>query len=144
METSPVSDSTAPWHEVFYHAAGKYVCRSWEHWESGNIVASWKETIPARLAYLCDVVLDIVVIPFYLVQFLFAAVKGLLTWNWETMRTTRHDLFKKTNHFFLSFFGCLFSPAIAYRYRDANLTPYIIAARIAVILAGITYLALRK
>lgn len=143
METSSASDST-PWHEVFYQIACECVCQSWEHWEAGNISASWRATIPARLAYLCDVVVDVVVIPFYLVQFLFSASKGIFTWNWESTRPVRHDLLKKTNHLFLSFFGTLCSPAIAYRYRDANLAPYIIAARIVVILAGITYFAFRR
>lgn len=135
---------TAPWHETFYHFAGEWVQKSWTHWDEGRIVESWKDTIPARFSYLCDSIFDIIITPFYLIGCTFGIVKGVVTCNWELFHSYRKNLMGKANHLILSSIGFSLSPALAYKFRDANLALYVVALRIIVIFAGATYFAFKK
>ena len=130
----------------FYEKASDCMAKSWEDWEKGEIVQSWGRTIPARLAYLCEAITNLVVLPFAILSVTFGALHALCTWNRksEVYLKTYAFISKTTNHLFLSTFGSLISPAITHKYRDANIAPFILAARITVITAGLLYALLRR
>lgn len=134
------------WDDKLYEFANDCVARSWQCRESGQTAESWGYTVPARLAYVCAAIVDLVVLPFALIATLFGALHALFTWDWNSpvFEETWNRVQIKSNHFFLSVCGSLISPAIAHKYRDANLLPYIVAIRIAITLGVVYYFANKK
>jgi len=129
-----------------YVTASLHMEKSWQAWESNSPLKSWGHTIPARLAYLCETVVNAVNLPFAIIAITFGSVHALCTWNRQS--TVFQDAYttisKVANRLFLSGFGALISPAVTHKYRDANITPFIIAARVVVISGGLLYAFLQK
>ncbi|NGX60176.1 MAG: hypothetical protein KR126chlam3_01342, partial [Chlamydiae bacterium] len=48
----------------FYEKANDYMIQSWKSWENGKTAKSWGYTIPARFAYLCETIINLVKLPF--------------------------------------------------------------------------------
>ena len=130
----------------FYEKANDYMINSWKSWENGKTAKSWGYTIPARFAYLCETIINLVKLPFAIIAVTFGALHALCTCNRksEIFQTTYSAISKTTNHLFLPVLGSLISPAAAHKYRDANITPYLIAARIIIISGGLFYAFMRK
>ena len=122
------------WHDTHHAFANDLMAKSWDRWKAGLTGESWGYTIPARLAYLCDAIVSLVAMPFAIIALVFGSLQAFFTWNSEPFVITKAFLYDKTNHFFLSAFGSIISPAIAHKYRDANLTPYVFALRMIVLL----------
>ncbi len=114
-----------------------------EKWDAGQKGEAWGYTIPARLAYLCDTIINLVVLPFSIIAVTVGTLHALFTWNWQSsiFQSTKSDIMERANHFFLSAFGSTISPSLAHKYRDLNIAPYIVAFRITVISAGVIYYA---
>ena len=129
-----------------YEVANDYMAKSWQSWKTGEEAKSWGYTIPARFAYLCETIINAVNLPFAIIAITFGSLHALCTWNRksEIFLDTYSAISKTANHLFLSVFGALISPAITYKYRNANITPFIIAARIIIISGGILYAFWRK
>lgn len=115
-------------------------------WNENEIGEFCKYHCKSRLFYLCSVVTNAVAFPFTAVAALFRSLYALCLCNTkeETFRTQWKYTIECSNHFFLSIIGSLFSPSIAHRYRDANLTPYVIVARITIVTGALLYYALSK
>lgn len=130
----------------FYEKASQYVMKSWEYWEKNQIGKSWAWTIPARFAYLCETIINLVILPFAITAITFGSLHALCTLNRKSKvyQTSYAFISKTSNHLFLSLFGATVSPALTHKYRDANITPFIIAARVAVVTAGFLYAFLKK
>ena len=131
------------WENALYTFANDCMATSREKWDAGQKGVAWGYTIPARLAYLCDMIINIVILPFAILAVTFGALHALCTWNRQSkhFQSTRTELMERANHFFLSLFGSIISPALAHKFRDANIAPYIVALRITVISAGALYYA---
>ena len=93
---------------------------------------------------LCHVVgtllLQVVSFPLAIIAVTYGCLVALVKWDWknETFDKSYNWIKQKTNYALLSALGIIF-PQTAYKFRDANLTPYVIALRIAVISAGCLY-----
>jgi hypothetical protein len=130
---------TVNWDDSLYHFASECMDRSLEKWKAGQFWDSWGYTLPARLAYLADSVLNCVILPFALIKFAFSLPAN---WKSENLKASYHYVKERSNHLFIALFGAVISPYLANKYRDANVAPYIIAARITVISGAILYYAL--
>lgn len=122
-----------------YTYANDCVKTSWAKWEQGRYISSLADTVPARLAYLCDLIATCVVFVFATGRLLF----GLATAAFSCGRSTSlissswKEIKETTNHFYLSLIGTAISPALAYKWRDSDIGMYIVAVRIvAVCIAG--------
>lgn len=131
------------WNTSLYNYANDCVAQSWEKWDLDQKGKSWGYVISARLAYVCDAIVNVVLLPFAIIGIIFGTVHALCTRNYqsELFQITKNNITERTNHLFLSIFGALISPAIAHRYRDANLAPYFIAFRITFLTGGLIYYA---
>ncbi len=129
---------------AFYNSANIHTAQSWELWHAKKQAQSWAHTVPARFFYLCDMIVNITALPFAIISVTFGLLHALCTLNYRspTFKATKHFIFERSSHLFLSAFGSVISPALAHKYRDANLAPYIIAFRIVVITAGALYYGL--
>jgi len=89
----------------FYEKANDYMINSWKSWEEGKVAKSWGYTIPARLAYLCETIINLVTLPFAIIGVTFGTLHALCTWNRnsEIFQTTYRAISKTTNH-------CLWQP----------------------------------
>ncbi len=123
------------WDNRLYEFANDCMVQSWDKWELREIGSSWGYTIPARLAYLCDSIVNLVVLPFAIIGITFGTLHAVFTWNRQSTvyQSALNHIIEKTSHLVLSFIGACISPAFAHRFRDANLLPYIIAFRITVL-----------
>ena len=68
---------------TFYTHANDYMDKSWEQWEKNELAASWGYSLSARLAYLADVIANVVIFPLAILRVTFGLFHGLLTWNWN-------------------------------------------------------------
>lgn len=129
---------------VFYNAANAWVHQALAESQNGQCIQSWLSTIPARLCYIADMIVDLAALPLATIGLIVGLFYATLTCNWR-QNTLLHFYYskttEKTNHFCVSCFGSLISPALAHKYRDFNVVPYIIIARIMVICAGLGYWA---
>lgn len=134
------------WDNRLYEYANDCMIKSWESWETNEGSSSWKYSASARLAYLCDMIVNLVILPFAIIGITFGSLHALFTWNWQStlFQSTKSFISKTSNHLFISLFGALVSPAIAHRYRDANLVPYIIVFRIVVVAGGVIFYLVRS
>lgn len=125
----------------FYDKASAYMKLSWASWEENKIALSWYYTGPARIAYLFETIINTVKLPFTIIGVTFGSLHALVTWNRKSpiFTQTYQEISKTANRLFLSAFGSAISPAVTHRYRDANITPFIIAARVTIISSGILY-----
>lgn len=129
------------WDNRLYEFANDCMVKSWDKWDLREIGSSWGYTIPARLAYVCDAIINLVVLPFAIIGITFGTLHALFTWNRQSpfFQATLSHITEKTNHLFLSTCGAFISPALAHRFRDANLVPYFIALRIAVLTSALIF-----
>lgn len=129
-----------------YDVASNYVVKSWECWENGEISKSWGYTIPARLAYLCETITSVVLLPFAIIRITFATFHALFTWDRksEVFQGALSGIIKVTNRLILSTVGSIISPAMAHKYRTANVAYFVVAARIVIISAGFLYWLFKK
>lgn len=134
------------WENGLYDFANHCMEVSWQKKEEGKVWESWKYTLPARVAYLADVIVNAVIVPFSLIGFLYGALHALCTWNRksEVWQNNKAFALERTNHILLSTLGFAISPSLAHKYRDANITPYVIAIRIAAIASLVAYYAIKK
>lgn len=130
----------------FYDVANSQMAQSWEKWELGEIADSWRCSISARLSYLCDMIVNLVILPFAIIAVTFGSLHALFTWDWNStfFQSTKHYITERTNHLVLSLFGSAISPALAHKYRDVNLVPYLIALRITVVVTALVVFYLKK
>ncbi|MDN3506035.1 MAG: hypothetical protein P0S96_02275 [Simkaniaceae bacterium] len=130
----------------YYEIASSHVEKSWQAWEANSSLKAWGHTIPARLAYLCESVINAVSLPFAIIAITLGSLHALCTWDRksEIFQDTYATISKVANRLFLSGFGALVSPAVTHKYRDANITPFIIAARVVVISGGLLYAFLNR
>lgn len=130
----------------FYDKASDYMLKSWQSWENGEIAKSWGYTIPARLAYLCQTIISIVLLPFEIIRITFASMVALFTWNRKAkiFQTALAGIIKTTNRLILSALGSTISPAMTHKYRTANVAYFVVAARVVVISAGFLYWLFKK
>ncbi len=135
---------TISWENAAYEKANNYMQSSETQWREGSKFESLKFSFSARAFYLADVIINTVRLPFALLETLFAVLHSCVKWNWksEYLHGSYTFLLERSNHFFLSAFGILL-PGISHTYRDANLTPYIVAARIIIISGAILYYSMR-
>lgn len=133
------------WDNRLYEHANDCMVKSMESWDAHEDSSSWKYSVSARLAYLCDMIVNLTILPLAIIGVTFGSLHALFTWNWQStvFQSTKSFITEKSNHLFISMFGAIISPAIAHRYRDANLVPYIIAARIVVITGSIIFYLVR-
>ncbi len=129
------------WDTALYSFANTCMENSWKEWEMGNLENAWGYTIPARLAYLADLVVNIVQFPFAIIAITFGSVHALCTFDYQSVvfQSAKRFIILKTNHALISAFGGAISPAVAHKYQNANLAPFVIAARITVISTGFFY-----
>lgn len=122
------------------------MAQSWENWEMGELVEAWKGSLSARLAYLCDLIVNVVMLPFAIIAVTFGSLHALLTWDWHSapFQTSKEFITEKTNHLVLSLFGSVISPSLSHKYRDVNLVPYLIALRITVIVTAFVVFYMKK
>jgi len=115
-------------------------------WEANKPLQSIGYSLSARVAYLAETTVKAVILPFAILRVTFATTLALLTWNWkgELFQSSYQFISGTSNHLFLSLFGAVISPALAHKYRDANITPFIIAARITIISGGLLYALLKR
>ncbi|MBS0629629.1 MAG: hypothetical protein JSS30_05315 [Verrucomicrobia bacterium] len=130
----------------FYDVANSHMAQSWEKWELGELGDAWKLSISARLAYLCDTIINLVALPFAIIGVTFGSFHALFTWDWNStsFQSTKYYITERTNHLVLSLFGSIISPALAHKYRDVNLVPYLIALRITVVVTALVVFYLKK
>lgn len=129
------------WDTALFEFAGSCMETSWKKWGEGEFTSSWGYTIPARLAYVASVIVNIVQFPFAIIGVTLGGLHALLTLNYksEPFQITRQFIIQKTNHALISAFGAAISPAIAHRFQNANLAPFVIAARVTVVSAALFY-----
>lgn len=133
------------WDNRLYEFANDCMVQSWDKWDLREIGSSWGYTMSARLAYVSDAIINLVILPFAIIGVTFGTLHALFTWNRQSpiFQSNLSFITQKTNHLLLSCFGAFISPALAHRFRDANLVPYVIALRIAV-LTGALILYFKK
>jgi len=133
------------WENATYEFANQCVEKSWAQWERNDLVESWGYTIPARLAYVTDLVINVAVFPLAIIRVTFGSLYAIARWDSSTheYQSGKHYIIERTNHVLLSLVGSIL-PSVAHRYRDVDLAPYVIAARIAVITWGILYYGYSK
>ena len=117
------------WDNKAYEYANECMELSWEKWEDGEIGHSWSLSFQARLAYLVDIIVDLVIFPFAVIGLVFSLFSPIFTCNANAIKFCYGKSSEKLNHFCFSVLGSTVSPALAHKHRDFNLTPYIIAAR---------------
>lgn len=129
------------WDTALFTFANTCMEKSWQEWEAGRVEDSWGYTISARLAYLADVIINLVQFPFAIIAVTFGSIHALCTLNYrsEVFQSTKNFIIEKTNHALISAFGAVVSPAVAHKFQNANLAPFVVAARITVISAGFFY-----
>lgn len=129
----------------FYLEAHTQVLKSQECWNEGNRVASVGHALNARLAYIANLIINVVSFPFAILYVTYGSIVAVLHWNFKIEVYTKsfNWIKTKTNHILLSTLG-IATPSLAYRFRDANLAPYVIALRIAIITWGFFYAFSRK
>lgn len=121
-----------------YNYANDCVKASWEKWERGDYISSLLDTVPARLAYLCDVVATAVIFVFATIALVFGLVLGALSCGQETslISSSWNCIKKTTNHFYLSIIGSILSPALAHKWKDSDIGLYIVGLRIIAVCVG--------
>lgn len=126
---------TITWANALYEYANDCVVKAHQLETDGKVVSSWAQTVPARLSYLADVIVNVAILPFGILRFLGCGLLALSTWNWSnpSYQESKRALLERSNHLVMSSVGFLVSPTLAHKYRDANVAPYLIAVRIVVI-----------
>lgn len=138
-----MSISGSTWENVAYEFANDCMEASWEEHRNGNKFQSWGLTVPARFAYLSDVIINTVISTAAMVATVFMGLVALATCNCKnkTFLATKAYTLESYNHFFMSLVGIV-SPALAHKYQDANIFKYVFAIRIIAMSAlGIYYFA---
>lgn len=129
------------WDSALYTFANDCMEKSGEKWKAKEYGPSWGYSIPARLAYLADLIVNLIQFPFAIIGITFGSLHALVTLNYQSplFQESKSFIIEKTNHALLSIFGAVVSPALAHRYQNANLAPFVIAARITVLSGGLLY-----
>lgn len=68
----------------FQQIAHDQVQKSYVALENKNYLSSWARTIPARMAFVADAIVDAVVLPFTLIGAAFGVLLYLFSWGEET------------------------------------------------------------
>jgi len=128
------------WDTTLYLAAHNQVIESQLCWIDGHTADSILHSINARLAYVANLVINVVSFPLAILFVTFGSIIAISHWDFKIeIFTKSYNWIKtKTNHVLLSALGTAL-PSVAYRFRDANLAPYVIALRIALITWGFFY-----
>lgn len=124
---------TVRWDNHYFASANAFMEKAHELRQEGQYQRSWKISLSARLHYLADCVVNLVILPFALLGVIAGAIHALCRWNLSILKPSKQYLLEKSNHFFISLCGTALSPTLAYKYKDANLAPLIITVRIAAI-----------
>lgn len=129
-----------------YNSANTAAALSIQKWDDSEVLSSVRYNLKSRFLYICSAVANISVLPFALLATLFSGIHALCVCdrNLPGFQYSYKCTVTYSNHFFMSLVGAIFTPTIAHKYRDFNLTPYIIAARIAVITGAVLYYALLR
>lgn len=125
------------WDTSLYLAAHDQVIESQHCWVDGDTTDSIYHSLNARLAYVANLIVNVVSFPLAIIFVTFGSIIAISHWNFKIEIYTKsfNWIKTKTNHVLLSALGTAF-PSLAYRYRDANLAPYVIALRIAFVTWG--------
>lgn len=122
-----MADVAITWENSSYVYANKCMETSWKEHAKGNRMQSWGRTVPARFAYLTDVIINAVVGPFAITASIFMGMIAFATCNCKnkTILATRAYAAERTKHFFVSFVGVI-SPGLAHKYENANIFYYVL------------------
>lgn len=132
------------WDTALYLAAHRQVLASQEDWDQGSCARALIHSVSARFAYVANLIVNVASFPLAILYVTFGAIMAIAHWDLKIEVYTKsfNWIKTKTNHILLSTLGVLL-PAAAHHYRDANLAPYVIALRVAIITWGLLW-ALRR
>lgn len=128
------------WDTALYSTAHTQVIQCQRRRAEGLSLSSWQYSGFARLAYFGNLAINVASFPLAILFVTFGLVVAISHWDFkiDLYRRTFNWIKTKTNHILLSALGIAF-PCLAYRFRNANLAPYVIALRIGVVTWGFFY-----
>lgn len=90
--------------------------------EEGRYLASWCKSLPARVSFAGDTVVQAALLPMSLVQAAFHTVEVIFTWGGTAARfnESASGLLENTNRIFRGAFGAVISPNVSYNGREKN------------------------
>jgi len=113
---------------TFYNIANKWEERAIQCNDKKEFFKSWGWATLARIPYLIDVIIDVVVAPLALIGLTFGVLIGICTLGKEAalVKYSANKFLEKINHFCLSLFGAIASPWLAHKGKDVNIMGYTI------------------
>lgn len=129
------------WDTIFHYTAQNQITKCESQSFKGKYISSLKHSFLARLAYLGSFAVNIISFPIAIFYVTFGLIFAISYWDF-TINIYKNSfcwIKAKTNHILLSALGMIF-PSLAYRFRNVNLIPYVIAVRIAVITWGLIHI----
>ena len=132
--------TVSTWDTSLYLSAHTQILASQELWKNGETVASIGRAVSASLLYIANLIVNVVSFPLAIIFVTYGSIVALSHWDRkiDVYVKSFNWIVTKTNHVLLSALGTVL-PSAAYRYRDANLAPYVIALRIGVVSYGFIY-----
>lgn len=125
------------WDTTLYLTAQHQTLSAQRLWDEGSKADSISHALNARLAYVANLIVNVVSFPLAILYVTFGTIVAISHWNFKVEIYTKsfNWIKTKTNHVLLSALGTA-APSLAYRFREANLAPYVIALRIVIITWG--------
>lgn len=109
--------------------------------EEGRYLASWGKSLPARVSFAGDAVVQTVLLPLSLVQAAFHTVEVIFTWGATATRfnESASGLLENANRVFRGAFGAVISPNVSYNGREKNFVGIFLSALAACAPDGYSY-----
>ena len=129
---------------VFLNSAHQSLRESWQANARGDHLSSWGKTVPARLYYLTDALVNAGALPFYSLGAGCGAVECIYTWGRETSYLTESlkGIDNSLSRVFFGSVGAVVSPAAAQACEvDSALKVVATAAVVSAIGLGVFFVA---
>jgi len=109
-----------------YEWANESMVKSWNEWDEGNIVASFAHTLPARVWYTADIIVNLIIVPFAVLAIVFGTTAAIATCDIKNpfFLKTANYLLERINHIGVSLIGVV-SPGLGHRYKNASIDKHI-------------------
>lgn len=112
------------WDNALWNQAYEIMADSHKEMENDRCGKSWALAGYARVLYLSNLIMSIVLIPFVLLATLFGLAHALVTWNHKSEYLVQYSgiLYEKINQVGLSNLG-IFAPSLVYKNPNLNSLP---------------------
>lgn len=130
--------------KVYLSAAHRALRDSYESSERGDYLSAWSNTMPARLNYLMDTVINAAAVPFYGIGAGYGAAEALFTWGRETAYLTESlkGIDNSLSRAIFGSFGAIVSPAASRAFEvDSSVEFVATAILVTAVTAGILFVA---